>query len=319
MDAKELMQAIRNEIEKRIKNINAFRARGELLELLSFLDALPEQPKIKPKAIVIRPVVNLQKELMGVSAEVKNAVMLLLKNGWSLKAPDSEREFDQRAVCAGFSSIPPKFKLDVKPEQPVIKKSNALFDKCVENCDPAVMKEVSDNIDKMLGRQPEEGLEGKDFVEEVRQYYSNNCTWDALKQPMLSIITRCASHFAEWGADHLRDSTKMVPEGLEEAAEKHIQSVVDAAGHPGWDWETQDITDAFIAGAEWQKKRDDLETADLLAIAHLQGMEQQKDKMMEKAVEGVAEELYNDGEPQCTVGVGTYFKPGDKVYIIKED
>jgi hypothetical protein len=35
--------------------------------------------------------------------------------------------------------------------------------------------------------------------------------------------------------------------------------------------------------AEWQKKRDDLETADLLAIAHLQGMEQKKAKMLEEA------------------------------------
>lgn len=55
-----------------------------------------------------------------------------------------------------------------------------------------------------LPEQPVEGLEEKDFVEEVRQYYSNNCTWDALKQPMLSIITRCARHFAEWGAEHAR-------------------------------------------------------------------------------------------------------------------
>ena len=46
-----------------------------------------------------------------------------------------------------------------RKEQPVEKKSNALFDKRVENCDPAVMKEVSDNVDKMLGRQPVEGLE----------------------------------------------------------------------------------------------------------------------------------------------------------------
>lgn len=42
---------------------------------------------------------------------------------------------------------------------------------------------------------------------------------------------------------------------LEEAADKHIRSVVDAAGHPGWDWTTQDIADAFIAGAEWQKSQ----------------------------------------------------------------
>lgn len=43
--------------------------------------------------------------------------------------------------------------LDTPPEQPEVKKSNALFDECVKNCDPAVMKEVSDNIDKMLRRQ----------------------------------------------------------------------------------------------------------------------------------------------------------------------
>ena len=42
---------------------------------------------------------------------------------------------------------------------------------------------------------------------------------------------------------------------IEEAADKHIQRVVDAAGHPGWDWETRDVKDAFIAGAEWQKEQ----------------------------------------------------------------
>ena len=44
-------------------------------------------------------------------------------------------------------------------------------------------------------------------------------------------------------------------EGLEEAANNHIRRVVDAAGHPGWDWETQDIADAFKAGAEWMKSK----------------------------------------------------------------
>ena len=45
------------------------------------------------------------------------------------------------------------------------------------------------------------------------------------------------------------------PKYLEEAADDHIRKVVDAAGHPGWDWETQDIAEAFIAGAEWQKRK----------------------------------------------------------------
>lgn len=32
-------------------------------------------------------------------------------------------------------------------------KTNELFDKCVENCDPATMKEVSDNVDKVLQKE----------------------------------------------------------------------------------------------------------------------------------------------------------------------
>lgn len=45
--------------------------------------------------------------------------------------------------------------------------------------------------------------------------------------------------------------------------------------------------------------------------------EWQKEQMLKDAVEGEAEELYNDGESQCTVGVGTYFKPGERVYVLK--
>ena len=49
----------------------------------------------------------------------------------------------------------------------------------------------------------------------------------------------------------MKQEEKKLHEGVKEAAEEHVQSVVDAAGHPGWDWETRDITDAFIAGVEW--------------------------------------------------------------------
>lgn len=75
-------------------------------------------------------------------------------------------------------------------------------------------------------------------------------------------------------------------EDLEEAADNHIRKVVDAAGHPGWDWTTQDIADAFIAGAEWQKKHD----AELIEIAYNDGITigktKQKDQMTKDAVEG---------------------------------
>lgn len=78
--------------------------------------------------------------------------------------------------------------------------------------------------------------------------------------------------------------------------------------------------------AEWQKKRDDLETADLLAIAHLQGMEQQKEKMLEDAVDGfVGVHLH---EKRADVTVNTGYLPKEmgikadskvKVIIVKED
>ena len=38
-------------------------------------------------------------------------------------------------------------------------KRNKLFDECVKNCDPAIMKEVSDNIDKMLEKEQDVDLE----------------------------------------------------------------------------------------------------------------------------------------------------------------
>lgn len=40
-----------------------------------------------------------------------------------------------------------------KQKEPHYTKRNALFDKCVENCDPKVMKEVSDKVDEMLGKE----------------------------------------------------------------------------------------------------------------------------------------------------------------------
>lgn len=46
-----------------------------------------------------------------------------------------------------------------KLKEPHYTKRNALFDKCVENCDPKIMQRVSDEIDEMLGKEqkPEEG------------------------------------------------------------------------------------------------------------------------------------------------------------------
>ena len=60
-----------------------------------------------------------------------------------------------------------------------------------------------------------------------------------------------ARHFAEWGAEHLRDTTKMIDEGLEEAATHYYSE------HTRFHWPNQvkPSYDAFIAGAEWAMKQ----------------------------------------------------------------
>lgn len=202
-----------------------------------YIDTLPEQPELKPKAIVIRSAVNLQKELMEVSAEVKDAVMLLLKDGWSLKAPDSEREFDQRAVCAGFSSIPPSYKLDVKPEQSVegmdaeierywnrvtgFQPSFAVLELTKEDlakvarnfyelgCTRAAV--MYDDIEYERQRAEEAELSG-DLEEEIeteadKTFFANGWYEGDHHQPRLDISLEefrdIARHFAEWGAEHV--------------------------------------------------------------------------------------------------------------------
>ena len=46
-----------------------------------------------------------------------------------------------------------------KQKEPHFTKRNALFDKCVENCDPMVMKEVSDEVDDMLEKEQKPNIE----------------------------------------------------------------------------------------------------------------------------------------------------------------
>lgn len=47
----------------------------------------------------------------------------------------------------------------------------------------------------------------------------------------------------------LKQEQPSLPSNIDEAADTHIRRV--ASRHPGWDWETQDIADAFIAGVKW--------------------------------------------------------------------
>ena len=140
-----------------------------------------------------------------------------------------------------MSTTPPSYKLDVKKNWHEENASHGAFALTQNEIDFYYKKE-----------QPVEGLE-KDLEKEIDAIWNPrfNLGWDDYS--LLSMnhagFASIARHFAEWGADHLRDSTKMVPEGLEEAADKYAERLTTEPY-----LQVVHKTD-FIAGAEWQKEQ----------------------------------------------------------------
>lgn len=192
------------------------------------------------------------------------------------------------AGSGAMGTIPPKFKLDAKPEQPVT------------DC-----------------HDLEKGLE-----EEVKRYVNSDEYINTRESGLLLI----ARHFAEWGADHLRDSTKMVPEELEEGKSLAVQDVVEQSRRFGREVE---ILPAGLDEAAWQYAEQEIKTWDSnepnerkeIHDDFIVGAEWDRAKMMEKAV--VAEVVAGkEGDKWLVTYVGDYksmlkvCKTGDKVKII---
>lgn len=57
-----------------------------------------------------------------------------------------------------------------KQKEPHYTKRNALFDKCVENCDPEVMKSVSDEVDEMLEKEQKPIIQDVELNDAVYDY-----------------------------------------------------------------------------------------------------------------------------------------------------
>lgn len=160
-----IKEQIRTEIERRLSWRITPEARAAYNNTLRFLDTLPEQPVSDHHEIEV--------EFRGEKVTISREFYRDGKMNYSTSEQDDNaiwsalRAWCEKKGITAFELYPEQ------PEQPVPtimtnemlmgeikpkKKSNALFDKCVENCDPAIMKEVSDNVDKMLGKQPVEGL-----------------------------------------------------------------------------------------------------------------------------------------------------------------
>lgn len=73
---------------------------------------------------------------------------------WQRDNLKSEGPHDNNLILPGFClNVGKHLKYLEKQKEPHYTKRNALFDKCVEDCDPEVMKEVSNKVDEMLGKE----------------------------------------------------------------------------------------------------------------------------------------------------------------------
>ena len=138
-----------------------------------------------------------------------------------------------------------------------------------------------------------------------------------------------ARHFYELGR---QSKEQPVCEELEDAVTNYIAPIENEDGLKVINFSGQDIKDAFVAGANWQREQNDKETAELLTIAHLQGADQMREQMMKEAVEGeVCGRVYDHINIRFADGICKFLEPknishipadvskykvGDKVRII---
>ena len=98
------------------------------------------------------------------------------------------------AGSGGWSETPPKYKLDVKPEQLIgLDDENAADKKAVKEIVKTVHKEVTRQVKEMVGKQPVKGL---DLDSEIFAWQKSHANEDTAQ-----VIAMTARHFAEWGAE----------------------------------------------------------------------------------------------------------------------
>jgi hypothetical protein len=114
-------------------------------------------------------------------------------------------------------------------------------------------------------------------------------------------------------------------ESLEEAARlyaiPHYMKDIDVNHIEEYPYDTG-LEAAFIAGAQWQEKRNEETIKTAEDHAFLAGADWQKEQMLKDAVEGVVEDWNPEPHPEITIPLNPEeFTAGDKVklIIVKED
>ena len=129
------------------------------------------------------------------------------------------------------------------------------------------------------------------------------------------------------GMQYAKEQMIMECEGIKQATEDFIAKKVESAGPSGWECKTQDVVDAFEAGALWLKAlRDKIDAKNPLRIsrealehiqdlAHQAGKEDMLEQIMKEAVEGEAVVVSDSGWESIRIYKKLH-KCGDKVKLL---
>ena len=129
--------------------------------------------------------------------------------------------------------------VEEEQKEPHYTKRNALFDKCVENCDPVVMKNVSDEIDEMLEKEQK------------------------TKRKQSPALKKIVDNLSEEKLAKTRAEMKTVetePVDLEKAAEEYADKHGFRVPYDGSDKYYDDVDvkaslEGFKAGAKWMAEQ----------------------------------------------------------------
>ena len=194
------------------------------------------------------------------------------KNKWSAASRLVKKGKDTAMYAAGKSSAYTEFLsfLDTLPdesEQPIRGYDEAYLNEKIAKASKSWEGvDVDKFMDEIRGREPVSDCHDleKEIKEQIyERFYDLNgiAVIGTSGYAEVKDMEDIARHFAKWGANHLRDTTKKVSEDLKEAAKKYAEE------QEFWWIRENPYTSqeyAFKAGAEWKKA-----------------------KMMEGAVEGV--------------------------------
>ena len=136
--------------------------------------------------------------------------------------------------------------------------------------DEWIVREVIDTL--YMARTTFLGITGLDSPQEIEKKSANETAIPRRISKAIDLIQQ--------------SEQSPLPKNLEEAAMNYIAPIENEDGLKVINFSGQDIKDAFIAGAKWQKEQDDKEQADLFTIVALDAAQRAKEQMLKEAVEG---------------------------------